>query len=332
MKKCVKLNESSLRNMIKESVKRILKEYEEYDWDDFESSNDKQAYKDFDNDISWDIKNLSDRRAMSDSMPDSLMRDEKMNTYPSREELRGYHDADFEPYNDGFEDIYGNENRDAVSDNYFSDSDYRFSHDEWADDDFFGPVNNVDRMYDPDSDLNRRFTKNESKIRRVVRESLLKEAYSDKLSYMTDALDYYANMVNSGKQLSQEQSSHVQEIYDFLNDTNSHDNYEVMTYWMPLAQNLLNGNTPESGLDNIVRESINRVLKENADYEGMDLTDQDSLIMQAEDAIYRLNDRGEDYGWRQVAEEMGFRLETLNGDDIENLRDAIEFAMASGSV
>ena len=209
MKKCVKLNESSLRNMIKESVKRILKEYEEYDWDDFESSNDKQAYKDFDNDMSWDIKNLSDRRAMSDSMPDSLMRDEKMNTYPSREELRGYHDEDFEPYNDGFEDIYGNENRDAVSDNYFSDSDYRFSHDEWADDNFFGPVNNVDRMYDPDSDLNRRFTKNESKIRRAVRESLLKEAYSDKLSYMTDALDYYANMVNSGKQLSQEQLSHV---------------------------------------------------------------------------------------------------------------------------
>ena len=174
--------------------------------------------------------------------------------------------------------------------------------------------------------------KNESKLRRVVRESLLKEAYSDKLSYMTDALDYYANMVNSGKQLSQEQLSHVQEIYDFLNDTNSHDNYEVMTYWMPLAQNLLNGNTTESGLDDIVRESINRVLKENADYEGMDLIDQDSLIMQAEDAIYRLNDRGEDYGWMQVAEEMGFRLETLNGDDIENLRDAIEFAMVSGSV
>lgn len=265
MKKQIRLNESSLRNMIKESVKRILKEYEEYDWDDFESSNDKQAYKDFDNDISWDIKNLSDRRAMSDSMPDSLMRDEKMNTYPSREELRGYHDEDFEPYNDGFEDIYGNENRDAVSDNYFSDSDYRFSHDEWADDDFFGPVNNVDRMYDPNSDINRRFTKNESKIRRIVRESLLKEAYSDKLSYMTDALDYYANMVNSGKQLSQEQLSHVQEIYDFLNDTNSHDNYEVMTYWMPLAQNLLNGNTTESGLDDIVRESINRVLKENAE-------------------------------------------------------------------
>jgi hypothetical protein len=64
----------------------------------------------------------------------------------------------------------------------------------------------------------------------------------------------------------------------------------------------------------------------------MDLTDQDSLIMQAEDAIYRLNDRGEDYGWRQVAEEMGFRLETLNDDDIENLRDAIELAMVSGSV
>jgi len=29
---------------------------------------------------------------------------------------------------------------------------------------------------------------------------------------------------------------------------------------------------------------------------------------------------------------MGFRLETLNDDDIENLRDAIELAMVSGSV
>ena len=331
MKKQIRLNESSLRDMIKESVKRILREYEEYDWDDFESSNNKQAYKDFDNDISWDIKNLSDRRAMSDSMPDSLMRDEKMKTYPSREELRGYHDKDFEPYNDGFEDIYGNGNRDAVSDNYFSDSDYRFSHDEWADDDFFGPVNNVDRMYDPNSDLNRRFTKNESKLRRIVRESLIKEAYADKLDYMGDALDYYANLVNSGRQLSQDQMSHVQEIYDFLNDTNAHDNYAVEMYLIPLAKNLLNGVEPDKGLPDINKE-INRTLKENADYESMDLIDQDSLIMQAEDAIYRLTDRGEDYGWRQVAEEMGFRLETLNDDDIENLRDAIELAMASGSV
>lgn len=325
MKKQIRLNESSLRTMIKEAIVGILNEdKEEFDWDWF---NEYPNAREVDMDYDWNVKNARDKEALRRTVPDTFKDD--FDDLELDKNNRGYLRDEESGYDSGYDEAYGDRD---ISDDYFSDSDYRFSHDEWADDDFFGPVNNVDRMYDPNSDINRRFTKNESKIRRIVRESLLKEAYSDKLSYMTDALDYYANMVDSGKPLSQDQLSHVQEIYDFLYDTNSHDNYEVMTYWMPLAQNLLNGNDPGSGLNYIVRESINRVLKENADYEGMDLTDQDSLIMQAEDAIYRLESRGEDYGWRQVAEEMGFRINTLNGDDIENLRDAIELAMASGSV
>jgi hypothetical protein len=73
-------------------------------------------------------------------------------------------ELDNDPYDNGYDDIFGDRD---VSDEYFNDSDYRFTHDEWNEDD---PLMNLDRAYEPTSDLNRRY--NESKIRRIVRESM----------------------------------------------------------------------------------------------------------------------------------------------------------------
>lgn len=83
----------------------------------------------------------------------------------------------------------------------------------------------------------------------------------------------------------------------------------------------------ESELKRMIAESVRRILREmDNDYEGNDL-DYDSIQMQAMSVIPRMHQNGQDVSWRSVAEEMGFRLETLNGEDMELLKDAIEETM-----
>ena len=40
-------------------------------------------------------------------------------------------------------------------------------------------------------------------------------------------------------------------MYDFLNDTNAHDNVLVTDYLIPMAQNFLNGRNPDEGLSEV---------------------------------------------------------------------------------
>lgn len=85
-------------------------------------------------------------------------------------------------------------------------------------------------------------------------------------------------------------------------------------------------------LKNLIAESVRRTLKEwNNDYEGNDL-DYDSIQMQAMSVIPKMEQNGQEISWRSVAEQMGFRLETLNGDDMELLKDAIEDVMSENEV
>ena len=83
----------------------------------------------------------------------------------------------------------------------------------------------------------------------------------------------------------------------------------------------------ESDLKSLVKESVKRIIGERSEeYEGNDL-DYDTIKMEAEDVIYNMANSGERLDWRNIAQHMGFRLETLNGDDLELLKDAIEEAM-----
>ena len=83
----------------------------------------------------------------------------------------------------------------------------------------------------------------------------------------------------------------------------------------------------ESDLKSLVKESVKRIIGEwSEEYEGNDL-DYDTIKMEAEDVIYNMTNSGERLDWRNIAQHMGFRLETLNGDDLELLKDAIEEAM-----
>lgn len=63
MKRTIRLRESELRHMIAESVRRVLREqgendWEEYDWEEYEQ--DPEAIKDYDNDASWSNKEAAD--------------------------------------------------------------------------------------------------------------------------------------------------------------------------------------------------------------------------------------------------------------------------------
>ena len=83
----------------------------------------------------------------------------------------------------------------------------------------------------------------------------------------------------------------------------------------------------ESDLKSLVKESVKRIIGEwSEEYEGNDL-DYDTIKMEAEDVIYNMANSGEKLDWRNIAQHMGFRLESLNGDDLELLKDAIEEAM-----
>ena len=70
-----------------------------------------------------------------------------------------------------------------------------------------------------------------------------------------------------------------------------------------------------------------RRVNDYADYEGYDL-DYERMFDQAYDAYDALLDKGvEGAGWRDVAEEMGIQMNTLNADDYELLKAAIEDAL-----
>ena len=58
MKRTIRLTESELRNMISESVRRVLREQGEYDWEEYEQ--DPESTKDYDNDASWSNKEAAD--------------------------------------------------------------------------------------------------------------------------------------------------------------------------------------------------------------------------------------------------------------------------------
>ena len=81
-------------------------------------------------------------------------------------------------------------------------------------------------------------------------------------------------------------------------------------------------------LDEIISKSLKKVLKEwpSVDYQGNDL-DYETIKSEAEDAVYTMSQNGEPLDWRSVAQNMGFRLDTLNGEDMELLKDAIEEVM-----
>ena len=86
--------------------------------------------------------------------------------------------------------------------------------------------------------------------------------------------------------------------------------------------------------DDMIDEAISKTLKEfnipnkpSTEYVGNDLN-YESIFNQAVSAIQNMQENGEEISWHNVAKNIGFRLETLNDEDMELLHDAIEDAMA----
>lgn len=105
------------------------------------------------------------------------------------------------------------------------------------------------------------------------------------------------------------------------NDTTNKDNNSE-------TENEMNVN--EDIIYKSVKKAINEFVMPNnpsTDYEGNDLN-FDNIVDQAVSVIYNMEQNGEEIKWVNVAKNMGFRLETLNSEDMELLHDAIEHAMA----
>ena len=68
---------------------------------------------------------------------------------------------------------------------------------------------------------------------------------------------------------------------------------------------------------------------ERAQYPGNDL-DYETMKMEFEDAIRRMKSEGKPLSWWEVGQEVGLHLDTLNGDDIELLKDVYDEVMSEG--
>lgn len=92
MKRTIRLKESELRNMISESVKRVLREQGEYDWKEYEQ--DPESVKDYDNDASWSNKEAADFHDKVLSRPSDMpLDDDEINYYDKllRRDYKGPH-------------------------------------------------------------------------------------------------------------------------------------------------------------------------------------------------------------------------------------------------
>lgn len=90
----------------------------------------------------------------------------------------------------------------------------------------------------------------------------------------------------------------------------------------------------EAQLRNMVAGCVKKTLKEfispvqpTTDYEGNDLN-YEHLFDDALRVIDEMNDGVTEIRWQDVAQRMGYHLDTLNEEDMELLHDAIEDAMA----
>lgn len=79
----------------------------------------------------------------------------------------------------------------------------------------------------------------------------------------------------------------------------------------------------ESDLHRVIKESVKRIVREwqfdnDLDYQKI-----------YDDACDFLSGNHEltNYGWREIAEELGFRMDSIGPNDMETLKDAIEDAM-----
>ena len=83
----------------------------------------------------------------------------------------------------------------------------------------------------------------EGDLHRIIKESvnnILKETnnFNKKYEYLTDLLDTYENMVYDGISLSNDQIYQIEEIYNFLLQTNANDNV-LHNEWIKVAERLL---------------------------------------------------------------------------------------------
>ena len=160
MRRTIRLRESELRRMISESVKRVLREQEEYDWEEFEQ--DPEVIKDYDNDASWSNKEAADFHDKVLSKPSDMPIDDDEIEYFSKLLGRDYKGPDFPN---------GYKNQLNFGDKTELDSIYGDTVDHLNDDDWDRTGYSYDKA---EQERQSQSGLNERRIRRIVKESISK--------------------------------------------------------------------------------------------------------------------------------------------------------------
>ena len=148
MKHRIRLTENNLHRIILESVKRILKEKEEYDWD--YSEEDLPFIKKIENDASWKEKEVNDRNLRNASQIWDL---QGSSMYNHKNNFGAGYDGNIS--NEDFDNI-----SDRVNDSYFENGPYRFvTNTKWDDDDFPFEDEEVEELFSPSSSYNKPYKK-----------------------------------------------------------------------------------------------------------------------------------------------------------------------------
>ncbi|MBP5722950.1 MAG: HNH endonuclease, partial [Bacteroidales bacterium] len=103
-------------------------------------------------------------------------------------------------------------------------------------------------------------------VKRIVTES-----FADKYENTIDTIEYYMGLTDeTGMPLSQEQHEQLEEIVDFLKETDTADNPNT-EYWISEAEKLLNNQGQMNISDYIINETVKKALHQLKEKSGIEI-------------------------------------------------------------
>lgn len=100
---------------------------------------------------------------------------------------------------------------------------------------------------------------------------IVTESFADKYENAIDTIEYYMGLTDeTGMPLSQEQHEQLEEIVNFLKETDAGDNPNT-EYWISEAEKLLNNQGQMNISDNIINEAVKKTLQQLKEKSGIEI-------------------------------------------------------------
>lgn len=271
MKRTIRLRESELKKLIENSVRMALNERNEHNKEDYEwEYMNYPDTKETDNEWSWQVKNAHDKADIAFSKPLSMYNDGTVYDLGDKPKSKDI----------AYQDYYGGdfpENKEA-SDEYFKDSDYRFTHDGWHLDGDDNLMDREEEFHEPESEFSKDFDKayaqNESlerKIDRIVSESIKYVNESMGENYTHFAVNKFTNLIVNGWDYSDEDPADLRQFKRdyFINDLKDYG-FNPKVYKIITAKNAeKNGINTWSNTGVFPLEQENEMKKQGQNFYGL---------------------------------------------------------------